>query len=131
MCNFHILIVEDNELNREILEKILQKQGYKVSTVTNGLDGVQKVQELMPDLVLMDIGLPDIDGFEATMCIKRDERTQNIPVIALTAYATSGDKARALEAGCDAFESKPVQTVKLLNCINYYSSRVLGLKRRV
>ncbi len=109
-----ILLVEDNELNRDMLSRRLQRRGYEVMLAVDGPSGVEMAQTHAPDLVLMDMSLPTLDGWEATRRLKADVATQHIPVIALTAHAMSGDREKALEAGCDDYDTKPVEIVRLL-----------------
>jgi CheY-like chemotaxis protein len=109
-----ILVVEDNELNIDMLERRLKKRGYEVVVAVNGADACEKAQSELPDLILMDLSLPVIDGWEATRLIKADTKTSSIPVIALTASAMSGDREKALEAGCDEYETKPLDFQQLL-----------------
>jgi CheY-like chemotaxis protein len=117
-----ILLVEDNELNRDMLSRRLQRKGYEVTMAVDGGEGVEMAKSLLPDLILMDMSLPVIDGWEATRQIKANEETKNIPVIALTAHAMSGDREKALEAGCDDYDTKPVELPRLLEkietCLN-------------
>jgi CheY-like chemotaxis protein len=110
----HLLLVEDNELNRDMLSRRLERKGHRVSVAVDGLQGVALAQSARPDLILMDLSLPGIDGWEATRRIKADAATRAIPVIALTAHAMSGDRERALDAGCDDFDTKPVDLPRLL-----------------
>jgi len=109
-----LLIVEDNELNRDVLSRRLVRRGYEVVIATDGAQGVEMADGEQPDLILMDLGLPVLDGWEATRRIKRGERTRGIPVIALTAHAMTGDDLRARDAGCDDFDTKPVDLARLL-----------------
>ena len=109
-----ILLVEDQEMNRDMLSRRLTKRGYEVSIAVDGAEGVEKARAESPDLILMDMSLPVMDGWEATRTLKADEATQAIPVIALTAHAMSTDREKALEAGCDAYETKPVDLPRLL-----------------
>ena len=113
----HLLLVEDNEMNADMLTRRLRRKGYRVSLAVDGGDGLAKVRALRPDLVLMDMSLPGIDGWEATRRLKADPDTRNIPVIALTAHAMSGDRRLALEAGCDEYDTKPVELPRLLRKI--------------
>ena len=110
-----ILIVEDNEMNRDVLSRRLARRGYDVLLATDGPHGLAMAAMHGPDLILMDLGLPEIDGWECTRRLKADEMTKHIPVIALTAHAMVGDRQRALEAGCDEFDTKPIDFVGLLN----------------
>ena len=110
-----ILLVEDNEMNRDMLSRRLQKNGYEVVMAVDGEEGVAKAQSEAPALILMDMSLPGIDGWEATRRLKAAPQTQNIPVIALTAHAMSDDRDKALAAGCDDFDTKPVELPRLLS----------------
>jgi two-component system cell cycle response regulator DivK len=112
-----ILLVEDQEMNRDMLSRRLTKRGYDVSIAVDGAEGIEKAQSEPPDLILMDMSLPVIDGWEATRRLKSDESTRGIPVVALTAHAMSTDREKALEAGCDAYETKPVELPRLLATI--------------
>ena len=112
-----ILLVEDNELNRDMLSRRLSRKGFDVQFAFDGQEAVEKSKTLMPDLVLMDIGLPVIDGYDATRAIKSDEVTKAIPVIALTAHAMAEDRKRCLDAGCDDFDTKPIDLSRLLEKI--------------
>ena len=109
-----ILLVEDNELNRDMLKRRLSRKDFEVICAVNGAEGIDMAREHKPDLVLMDMSLPQIDGWEATRQLKSDEATAHIPVIALTAHAMSGDKEKALAAGCDDYDTKPVDFKRLL-----------------
>ena len=112
-----ILLVEDNEINRDMLSRRLQRKGFEVVLAIDGQSGVEMAQAQVPDLVLMDMSLPVLDGWEATRRLKADAATQHIPVIALTAHAMSGDRDKALEAGCDDYDTKPVELLRLLGKI--------------
>lgn len=109
-----ILIVEDNEENRDSLSRRLQRRGFAVIIAENGKDGVAMAQTEKPDLVLMDMNMPELDGWEATRQLKATAETKDVPVIALTAHAMSGDRDRALEVGCADYHTKPVDFPKLL-----------------
>ncbi len=109
-----VLLVEDNELNRDMLSRRLIKRGFDVSIVGDGAAALDAVRANRPDLILMDMSLPVMTGWEATSALKQDPDTKTIPVIALTAHAMSGDREKALEAGCDEFETKPVELPRLL-----------------
>jgi CheY-like chemotaxis protein len=109
-----ILLVEDNDLNRDMLSRRLTKRGYQVVTATDGEQGLVLAQAEQPDLVLMDMSLPGIDGWETTRRLRAGAGTSTIPVIALTAHAMAGDRERALEAGCDDYDTKPVEMDRLL-----------------
>jgi CheY-like chemotaxis protein len=110
-----VLLVEDNEMNRDMLLRRLQRKGYEVITALDGEEAIQFAKQHQPDLVLMDMSLPVLDGWEATRRLKADPATRNIPVIALTAHALPAERDRALEAGCVAFETKPIDFPKLLS----------------
>lgn len=112
-----ILIVEDNEMNQEILETRLGFRGYATLVASNGADGVALAKKEKPDIILMDMSLPVLDGWEATRRLKADPETAVIPVIALTAHALAEDLDRCLEAGCNSYETKPVNFNKLLSKI--------------
>ncbi len=112
-----LLLVEDNEMNRDMLSRRLVKRGYEVIIAVNGLEGVSKAKSELPDLILMDMSLPEMDGWQATKEIRKDPSIKAIPVIALTAHAMSGDKERAMEAGCDDYETKPIEFDRLLGKI--------------
>jgi len=113
-----ILLVEDNEMNRDMLSRRLQRKGYEVVMAVNGVEGVNMTRTEQPDLVLMDMSLPEMDGWEATKELKGDIKTQSIPIIALTAHAMSSDREKALEAGCDDYDTKPVEFTRLLTKID-------------
>jgi len=112
-----VLLVEDNEDNREALSRHLRRKGYEVLIAVDGQQGVEKARAEVPDLVLMDMSLPVLDGWEATRQLKADPRTRAIPVVALTAHAMAGDREKALEAGCDDYDTKPVEFARLLGKI--------------
>jgi two-component system, cell cycle response regulator DivK len=112
-----ILLVEDNELNRDMLSRRLERKGYSVVLAVDGQSGVEMAGSHAPDLVLMDMSLPVLDGWEATRRLKADPATAHIPVIALTAHAMSGDREKALEAGCDDYDTKPIELPRLLEKI--------------
>ena len=109
-----ILLVEDNEMNRDMLSRRLERKGYAIAIATDGQQGVGMAIADLPALILMDMSLPVIDGWEATRRIKADARTKHIPVIALTAHAVQGDEQKAKEAGCDDYDTKPVELPRLL-----------------
>ena len=110
-----IVLVEDNEDNRDMLSRRLTRKGYEVLIAVNGAEAVEMIEKERPELVLMDISLPVMDGFEATRRLKANETTKGIPVIALTAHAMSGDREKAMEAGCDDYDVKPVELPRLLS----------------
>ena len=113
-----ILLVEDNEMNRDMLSRRLERRGYQVVIAEDGATGVTKAKSETPDLILMDMSLPVMDGWEATRQIKAVPETQHIPIIALTAHAMAGDEEKALAAGCNDYETKPVDLPKLLTKID-------------
>ena len=112
-----ILVVEDNEDNRDMLMRRLQRRGYDVVYAVDGADGVDKARQECPDLILMDMGLPVLDGWAATGQIKASEQTANIPIIGLSANAMAGDREKGLAAGCDDYDTKPVEMPRLLEKI--------------
>jgi two-component system cell cycle response regulator DivK len=112
-----ILLVEDNEMNRDMLSRRLADRGYLVVLAMDGQSGVDMTKSLSPDLILMDMSLPVLDGWEATRRLKADAVTKSIPVIALTAHAMSSDREKALEAGCDDYDTKPVEMPRLMEKI--------------
>lgn len=112
-----ILLVEDNEMNRDMLSRRLIRRGFEVSMAVDGEQGVQMAQANKPELILMDMSLPVLDGWEATRRLKANPETQNIPIIALTAHAMEGHREKALEAGCDDYDTKPVDLQRLLSKI--------------
>ena len=112
-----ILIVEDNEMNRDMLSRRLEKKGYDVAIAVDGEAGVAAATSETPDLVLMDLSLPVIDGWEATRRLKANPATRDVPVIALTAHAMQGDEEKALDAGCDDYDTKPVNLARLIEKI--------------
>lgn len=112
-----ILIVEDNEMNRDMLSRRLKRKGYDVIMAVDGEQGVSMAKGEIPDIILMDMSLPIIDGWEATKQIKTNEATQSIPIIALTAHAMTGDREKAIEAGCDDYDTKPIELTRLLSKI--------------
>ena len=112
-----ILVVEDNEMNRDMLSRRLQRRGFEVLIAVDGVEGLEMIKSERPDLVLMDLSLPRMDGWEATRHIKSDPVLQKIPVIALTAHALVTDRDKALESGCDDFDTKPVEFMRLIGKI--------------
>ena len=117
-----ILLVEDNDLNRDMLSRRLIKRGFTVLSAVNGKEGIDKAANEKPDLILMDLSLPIINGWDATREIKANKETSNIPIIALTAHAMAEDRKKALDAGCDEYDTKPIEFDGLLDKIN----RLLG-----
>jgi len=112
-----ILLVEDNEMNRDMLSRRLERKGFEIVLAVDGQSGVEMAGTHAPDLVLMDMSLPILDGWEATRRLKADDATRHIPVIALTAHAMSSDREKALEAGCDDYDTKPIELPRLLEKI--------------
>ena len=112
-----LLLVEDNEMNRDMLSRRLVRRGYQVAIAVDGAEGVAMTRSEMPDLVLMDMSLPIMDGWEATRRIKAEPATKHLPVIGLTAHAMAGDREKALEAGCDDYDTKPIELDRLLGKI--------------
>jgi two-component system, cell cycle response regulator DivK len=112
-----LLLVEDNEMNRDMLSRRLQRRGYEVVIAVDGPQALTMAESERPDLILMDMSLPTISGIDATRLLKNNSSTKTIPVIALTAHAMTTDRERALEAGCDDFDTKPVELSRLLEKI--------------
>lgn len=108
MAAKRILLVEDNPMNRRVFQFLLKAQGYVVDEARDGREALEKLRQHIPDLILMDLQLPALDGFATTRIIKQNEATRGVPVVALTAYAMSGDAERALAVGCDAYITKPI-----------------------
>ena len=112
-----ILLVEDNEMNRDMLSRRLQRRGYEVLMALDGEEGIAIAQAKQPDLILMDMSLPVLDGWAATRTLKTQPDTQTIPIIALTAHAMSGDREKCIKAGCDDYDTKPIEFKRLLDKI--------------
>jgi CheY-like chemotaxis protein len=112
-----LLLVEDNEMNRDMLSRRLLRRGYEIVMAVDGGQGVEMAGSELPDLILMDMSLPVIDGWEATRRIKAAEATRHIPVIGLTAHAMAGDREKAIEAGCNDYDTKPVELDRLISKI--------------
>ena len=117
-----VLLVEDNEMNRDILSRRLSRRGYVVVFAIDGQQGVEMARSERPDIILMDLSLPVMDGWEATRHVKADQALRHLPVIGLTAHAMSGDREKALAAGCDEYDTKPVEIDRLIEKIE----RLLG-----
>jgi len=113
-----ILLVEDNEMNRDMLSRRLIKRGHDVAIAVDGQEGVNMASADGPDIILLDMSLPVMDGWEAARALKADETTKSIPIIALTAHAMAGDRERCLEAGCEDYDTKPVEFKRLLGKID-------------
>jgi two-component system cell cycle response regulator DivK len=120
-----VLLVEDNEMNRDMLSRRLIRRGYEVVFAVDGQQGVDMARSEKPDIILMDISLPVLDGWEATRRVKSDDTTRSVPVIGLTAHAMSGDREKAIEAGCDDYDTKPVELDRLIEKIE----RLLGARK--
>jgi two-component system, cell cycle response regulator DivK len=117
-----VLLVEDNELNRDMLSRRLIRRGFQVVFAMDGQQGIALARSERPDIILMDMSLPVIDGWEATRRVKADAATRSVPIIGLTAHAMSGDREKAIEAGCDDYDTKPVELDRLISKID----RLLG-----
>src|SRR5437660_900163 len=122
-----ILLVEDNEMNWDMLSRRLASKGYTVSLAMDGAEGMRKARSERPDLILMDMSLPVVDGWEATRQLKADEATRGIPIIALTAHAMTSDEQKARDSGCDDFDTKPIDLGRLLGKIEALLARPNGL----
>jgi two-component system, cell cycle response regulator DivK len=112
-----VLLVEDNEMNRDMLSRRLIRRGFQVVFAMDGQQGVDLARSERPDIILMDMSLPIIDGWEATRRVKADDATRSVPVIGLTAHAMAGDREKAIEAGCDDYDTKPVELDRLIGKI--------------
>jgi CheY-like chemotaxis protein len=118
-----ILLVEDNEMNRDMLSRRLTRRGYTVTVAEDGTTGINLAFSILPDLILMDVGLPDIDGLEVTRRLKGDARTRGIPIVVLTAHAMAGDQKHAIDAGGDDYDTKPIDLARLLHKIEVLLAR--------
>jgi len=121
-----VLVVEDNEMNRDMLSRRLIRRGFQVIFAVDGQQGVDLARSERPDIILMDMSLPIIDGWEATRRVKSDDATRAVPVIGLTAHAMAGDREKAIEAGCDDYDTKPVELERLIGKME----RLLGAGKR-
>ena len=119
----NVLLVEDNEMNRDMLTRRLERKGYKVFAAIDGPDGIEMARAQMPDVILMDVALGDMDGWEATAILRADAKTKNIPVIALTAHALETDRRKSIEVGCADFETKPVSLADLIQKIEKHANK--------
>ncbi|RNB87000.1 response regulator [Brevibacillus fluminis] len=119
-----ILLVEDNEMNRDMLSRRLMRKGYHVIMAVDGQEGIDLARTEAPDLILMDMSLPVVDGWDATRRLKEAEETRHIPIIALTAHAMASDRERAIQAGCDDFDTKPVEWARLLEKMEGFLGKV-------
>jgi CheY-like chemotaxis protein len=120
-----VLLVEDNEMNRDMLSRRLIRRGFEVIFAVDGKEGIDAARREKPDIILMDLSLPVVDGWEATRRVKSDDATRGVPVIALTARAMIGDREKAIEAGCDDYDTKPVEFDRLIGKIE----RLLGIAK--
>jgi two-component system cell cycle response regulator DivK len=120
-----VLLIEDNEMNRDMLSRRLQRRGFEVIFAVDGKQGIDLAATEKPDIILMDMSLPVIDGWEATRRVKANDATRGVPVIGLTAHAMSGDRERAIAAGCDDYDTKPVEIERLIGKIE----QLLGLAK--
>jgi two-component system, cell cycle response regulator DivK len=118
-----ILLVEDNEMNRDMLSRRLQRQGHDVNVAVNGKEALEKITDALPDLILMDLSLPEMDGWETTRRLKADSSTKDIPIIVLTAHALKTDREGAFKAGCDDYDVKPIDFNRLLGKIEALLSK--------
>ena len=116
----NILVIEDNEINQDLISRRLQKKGYKVQVANDGEEGLESMKKSKPDLVLLDMSLPKMDGWAVAKVCKETPELHAIPIIALTAHAMQGDREKALEAGCDEYETKPIQFKQLLEKIEKF-----------
>jgi CheY-like chemotaxis protein len=121
-----VLLVEDNEMNRDMLSRRLTRRGFQVVSAVDGQQGVDLARSEKPDIILMDMSLPVMDGWEATRRVKSDDATCNVPVIGLTAHAMAGDREKALDAGCDEYDTKPVELDRLIEKIERLLGRAAG-----
>lgn len=112
-----ILIVEDNDMNRDMLSRRLARRGYEVAVAADGRQGIETAQTMRPDLILLDLSLPEIDGWEVARRLKGEQSTSSIPIIALTAHAMTGDRDEAIAAGCNDYDTKPIEFQRLLGKI--------------
>ena len=118
-----LLLIEDNEMNRDMLQRRLQKRGYEVVVAVDGQEGVEAARRELPDLVLLDMSLPVLDGWSAAGILKGEAATARIPIIALTAHAMAGERERAMAAGCDEYDTKPIDFPRLLTKIETLLAR--------
>jgi len=123
---YKILLVEDNEMNRDMLSRRLERKGYQVVIAVDGGEGLAQARAEKPDLILMDMSLPVLDGWEATRQLKAGEATKHIPIIGLTAHAMAGDREEAMAAGCDDYDTKPVEFPRLLGKIEAMLDKKVG-----
>jgi CheY-like chemotaxis protein len=119
-----ILLVEDNEMNRDMLSRRLERKGFEIAMAVDGRQGIEMARSGNYDLILMDMSLPEVDGWEATRELRKDPKTAAVPIIALTAHAMSGDREKALEAGCNDYDTKPIELPRLLGKIEALIGKV-------
>lgn len=126
-----VLLVEDNEMNRDMLRRRLEKRGYRITVAVDGAQGLTLAQQLQPALILMDMRLPVMDGWEATRRLKSDQTTRHIPVIGLSSHAMEADRMLAMQAGCDDYDTKPVDLERLIGkmeqCLAKHANTSLGV----
>ena len=116
-----VMIVEDNELNMKLFNDLLEAKGYRTIQTRNGMEALDLAREHMPDLILMDIQLPEVSGLEVTKWLKEDDKLHHIPVVAVTAFAMKGDEERIRQGGCEAYISKPISVARFLETIETYT----------
>jgi CheY-like chemotaxis protein len=121
-----ILLVEDNDLNRDMLSRRLTRHGFEVLTAVDGLQGLRRARDDRPDLILLDLGLPQIDGWEAARRLRADPATEKIPILALSAHAMAGDREKALGSGCDDYDVKPIDLPRLLDKMRHLLAAARG-----
>ncbi len=121
-----VLVVEDNDLNMRLFHDVLEAHGYNVLQAKDGMEGLRMAHEQRPDLILMDIQLPDVSGLEVTKWLKDDETLKSIPVIAITAFAMAGDKEKFLEGGCDAYIAKPISVASFLQTVERFAKPLVA-----
>ncbi len=126
-----VLVVEDNDLSMRLFHDLLEAHGYNVLQAKNGMEGWRMAREHRPDLILMDIQLPEVSGLEVTKWLKDDETLKSIPVIAITAFAREGDKEKFLEGGCDAYIDKPISLPNFLQTVERFANRVVVKREAV
>ncbi len=126
-----VLVVEDNDLNMKLFHDVLEAGGYNVLQATDGMEGWRMAREQRPDLIIMDIQLPDVSGLEVTKWLKADETLKSIPVIAITAFAMAGDKVKILEGGCDAYIVKPISIPDFLRTIERFARPLVAEREAV
>jgi two-component system cell cycle response regulator DivK len=126
-----VLVVEDNDLSMRLFHDLLEAHGYNVLQAKNGMEGWRMAREHRPDLILMDIQLPDVSGLEVTKWLKNDETLKSIPVMAITAFAREGDKEKFLDGGCDAYISKPISVANFLQTVERFTNPLVAEREAV